>query len=88
MKEGCDIKLCQECGRSGSCSARCPNYTPPKAANYCSICKVGIYEGEQFIENYQAETAHYECFDGIRSLLEWLGYSIKTMEDFENERNY
>ena len=24
---------------------------------------------------------HYECFNGMRELLEWLGVEIKTMEE-------
>ncbi len=60
---------------------RCPNYIPPKASHYCSICDDGIYGGEEYIENDYGEYRHYDCFYGIRELLEWLGYEVKTMED-------
>lgn len=81
--------MCEIC-RKDSCDTRCPNYQEPKANRYCSICGYGIHEGEEYIENIDGEYAHFECFYGLRDLLEWLGYEIKTMEDFESyyERNY
>lgn len=60
---------------------RCPNYSPPKATHYCSSCGDGIYDGEEYIENLDGEYRHYECFHGMRDLLEWFGFDIKTMED-------
>ena len=72
--------MCEIC-RSYPCHPRCPNYIPPKASYHCSICQEGIYNGEEYIENDDGEYAHWECFDGMRDLLEWLGYEIKTMED-------
>lgn len=60
---------------------RCPNYIPPKASHYCSSCGDGIYDGEEYIVNLDCEYRHYECFDGMRDLLEWLGFDIKTMDD-------
>ena len=54
---------------------------PPKTSHYCSICQEGIYNGEEYIENDCGEYAHWECFCGMRDLLEWLGYEIKTMEE-------
>ena len=74
--------MCEIC-RQIPCHSRCPNYKPPKASHYCSICGEGIYEGEEYIENQDGECIHYECVQGIRQLLEWLGYEIKTMEDFD-----
>lgn len=53
----------------------------PKAKHYCSICDYGILDGEEYIKNDGDEYVHYECIHGIRQLLEWLGYEIKTMED-------
>lgn len=73
--------MCEIC-RKLPCDSRCPNYEPPKAS-YCSICNEGIYDGEDYIENMDGEYIHYECIQGIRQLLEWLGYEIKTMEDFD-----
>lgn len=60
---------------------------PPRTTYYCSICGEGIYSGEEYIVNDDNEYRHYDCFYGMRGLLEWLGYEIKTMEEFY-ERNY
>ena len=68
---------------SNPCIPRCPNYEPPKVSHYCSICDEGIYSGEEYIENQDGEYIHYECVQGIRQLLEWFGYEIKTMENFD-----
>ena len=53
----------------------------PKAKHYCSICGDGIYDGEEYIENDDGEYIHYGCIQGIRRLLDWLGYDVKVMED-------
>lgn len=76
LKVQCDI-----CGRTIGHDYRCPNYIPQKATHYCSYCGEGIYDGEEYIENQDDEYRHYDCFHGIRDLLEWLGYEVKTMED-------
>ena len=73
--------MCEIC-RQIPCHSRCPNYVPPKASHYCSICGDGIYDGEEYIENQDGEYIHYECVQGIRWLLNWLEYEVKTMEDF------
>lgn len=70
---------CDVCGRTGSHDSRCPNYCPPKADHYCSICDTGIYDGEKYIENQDGDRIHFDCVQGIRQLLEWLGYEIKTI---------
>lgn len=72
--------MCLIC-RNNPCHPRCPNYIFPKTTYYCSFCDNGIYEGEEYIENQDGEYRHYECFHGMRDLLEWLGYEIKTMEN-------
>ena len=33
------------------------------------------------MENLDGDHIHYECIQGIRWLLEWLGYDVKTMTD-------
>ena len=71
--------MCSIC-RQSPCYPRCPNYAPPKASHYCSSCGEGICDGEEYIENQDGECRHYECFHGIRDLLEWLGYEIKVMD--------
>lgn len=72
--------MCRTCLHE-KCPPACPNYTPPKSYYYCSVCGEGIYEGEEYIENDDGEYRHYECFQGMRDLLEWLGYDVKTMDD-------
>lgn len=69
--------ICKHC----PCVPKCPNYIPPIASIYCSSCEEGIYEGEEYIENFNGEYRHFECFTGMKDLLEWLGYRIKIMED-------
>lgn len=72
--------MCEYCHQS-KCPPRCPNYIPPKARHYCCICGEGIYDSEEYIKNDNGEFRHYDCFYGMRDLLEWLGYEIKTMEE-------
>lgn len=71
--------MCSICEQT-PCHCKCPNYVSPKAHRYCSICGEGIYDGEEYIENDSGDFRHFECFYGIRDLLEWLGYEIKAME--------
>lgn len=78
--------MCDIC-RQTPCNYHCPNYMPPKATQYCSICKGGIYDGEEYLENSNGCFAHYFCIDTVRDAVEWLGYKIKTMEEI-NERDY
>ena len=56
-------------------------YEQPIAKHYCSVCHQGIYDGEDYIQNNDGECRHYECFYGLRELLKWLGFEIKTMGD-------
>lgn len=72
--------MCSLCHKN-PCHNKCPNYIPLKAKHYCSVCGDGILDGEEYIENNDGEYRHYDCFYGMRDLLEWLGYEIKTMED-------
>lgn len=78
---------CEICGKTIGHDLRCPNYVPKKFIRRCSCCDHEIVEGEEYIENMDGEYRHYDCFHGIRDLLEWLGYEIMTMED-DYERNY
>ena len=73
--------MCDICGHI-PCVSRCPNYIAPKTSHYCHVCGEGIYDGEEYIKNDDGEYAHIDCFDGMRDLLEWLGYSVKTMDDY------
>jgi DNA-directed RNA polymerase subunit RPC12/RpoP len=78
---------CELCGRVNGHLPRCPLFSYKKAIYYCSTCGEGIYEGEEYITNDDDEHRHFDCFCGMRDLLEWLGYEIKTMED-TYEDNY
>lgn len=69
------------------CPTSCPNYIPQKSAYYCSTCGESILTGEEYIKNEDGEYRHIDCFCGMRDLLEWLGYEVKTMED-TYERDY
>jgi len=74
--------LCDICQHI-HCLPLCPNYTPPKASCYCSICGNGIFGGEDYIKNIDDEYAHYDCLFNLpcRAMIEWMGGEIRTMED-------
>lgn len=71
--------MCQYC-KQLICPVGCPNYEPPKPKRYCRICGGGIYAGEEYIENEDGEFIHYECINGVRDLVKWLGGEIKIMK--------
>lgn len=73
--------ICEYCRGEGYHHVRCPLYTPPKATHYCSVCKEGIYSGEEYIENDKGEYTHWECIDYSRDLVKFLGYNINIMEE-------
>lgn len=73
---------CEYCLQiTGDHDYHCPNFSPRKTGCYCSICGEEIIDGEEFLENIDGETIHFDCVQSIRSLLEWIGYEIKTMEE-------
>lgn len=72
--------MCDVCLQN-PCHSHCSNYVSLKTNYCCSICGEGIYGGEKYVVNDNNEYRHYDCFYGIRDLLEWLGYEIKTMEE-------
>lgn len=72
---------CEFCMRTSGHHVKCPNYAPTKTNKYCSICREGIFDGEEYVENELGDYRHYDCFNGMRDLLEWLGYKVKTMEE-------
>lgn len=80
------LKMCDVCLQN-PCHSCCPNYEPPKASRYCSVCGEGIYEGEEYITNDDNECRHSDCFYELRDLLEWLGSEIMTMEEYD-DRDY
>jgi hypothetical protein len=62
------------------CPVGCPNYELPRPKHHCRICGSGIYEGEEYIENEDGEFIHYECINGVRDLIKWLGGEIRVMK--------
>lgn len=77
-----DNMYCDVCGRTGGHLPGCPEYDyKSKASHYCSVCDQPILDGEEYIMNDDGDCRHYDCFIGMRDLLQWLGYDIKTMED-------
>ena len=69
---------CEYCRRDFAHDSRCPLAPEPKFDHYCSSCGVGIYEGEEYIENDDGEYIHYDC-PTTRELVEFLGYKVKTL---------
>lgn len=72
---------CEICGMIGGHHIQCPSYLPPASHYYCSICKEGIQNGEDYIV-VNGEYAHWECIDSLstRKLMSWLDISIQEME--------
>lgn len=70
---------CKRCFK-GCIHTQCPDYEPPKADHYCSICDEGIYDGEEYIVNDNGDYAHWECVSYGMDLVKWLGYEIKVMD--------
>ena len=64
---------CIYCNRIDGHHYRCPNYVPPKPKHYCSICKYGIQNGEEYIINSDDEYSHFECVDCAKSMAKFLG---------------
>lgn len=54
--------MCELCKRT-PCISGCPNYIPPKADNYCSVCNYGIYKGDIYVENVNGEYIHRDCLN-------------------------
>lgn len=72
---------CEYCHRIDGHHSSCPNYQPFKAKYHCDICGKGIQSGEEYITNDNGDCAHWECFNGIMDLAEFLNCEIKEMED-------
>ena len=72
---------CEYCYGIFGHDARCPYAPMRKTKYYCSICKEGIFNGEEYIVNDDDKYAHFECVDYGRDLAKFLGYEIREMED-------
>lgn len=77
MNRQCNCSHPINCGR-------CPDYSPTTTNHICSICKYGIYSGDNYVKNENGDLAHYECFDTVREALEFAGLSIKEMREDED----
>ena len=74
--------VCSYCRKiNGKHDSRCPLADEFKSKYYCSICKDGIFNGEEYVVNDDGYYAHFECVDIARDLAKFLGYEIKEMED-------
>nr|DAV83516.1 MAG TPA: zinc-ribbon domain protein [Caudoviricetes sp.] len=54
---------------------------PTTTNKKCSLCGEYINVSDEYVENYAGDFAHYECVGCSSSVLEWLGYEVRTMED-------
>lgn len=72
--------MCKDCNLT-VCSSRCPDYVPQKSFHYCVFCGESIVEGEEYIENFNGECRHHDCYYGIEELLQWAGCEIKILEE-------
>jgi hypothetical protein len=65
----------------------CPNYEPKGSGYYCSICKYEILVGEECLKDDNGDYAHFDCINDMstRKMLNWLGYPICRMRDYEDD---
>lgn len=70
-------EYCLEIG--GKHDSRCPSAPEQEFTHYCSICKEGIYDGEQYVENDDGEFAHLDC-SSVREMIKFLEYEVKIMK--------
>lgn len=73
--------MCEICGRTYGHDPRCPYYSPLKARIYCQICGDGIVAEDEYVNNPDGETVHFDCIPGVRWLLEWMGTDIEVMDE-------
>ena len=57
----------------------CPHYVG-KHLSHCEVCGEFIYEEEECLENDDNELVHLDCVQGMRWLINWLGYEVKEFE--------
>ena len=74
--------FCEFCKKeTGNHASGCPNADEQESLYSCYVCECGIHPGEKYIVNDDLETAHWECINHKRDLLEFLNYEINIMED-------
>ena len=65
--------MCEICKHS-PCVSGCPNYSPEKTSQKCDLCGEYICVGEEYVDNFEGDLAHFECLGCSDSDLNWLGY--------------
>lgn len=75
--------FCDYCHGYGYHKPGCPLNEPFETDYICSICGECIQKGDEYLENDDGEMAHWECINYGMRMLEFLGYTIKIMEDDE-----
>lgn len=71
---------CEYCLKSTGHAPGCPNYISPKSDLVCRSCEEPILPEEEYVENENGDVMHYECFDGLKDLLRFLGYEVKKFD--------
>ena len=74
--------MCELC-RKDPCVKGCPNYIekPLKSSHVCVLCENQIQIGEEYIKNEDNDYIHYDCIEGDKWLVNWLGFEVKEMEE-------
>ena len=77
--------MCSICWQM-PCHPRCPNAPEPKPVYECSVCKEGIYPGDEYFEAPDGPVC-YDCLDdmSVFELISLIGDEIKTAECEEME---
>lgn len=76
--------MCDIC-RFTPCRSGCSNAEPKSSGEACEFCGQDILIGEEYVKNIYGEFRHFDCYGGIKDLLDWLGFPVMVMEeDAEN----
>ena len=52
-----------------------------KSSHVCVLCENQIQIGEEYIKNEDNDYIHYDCIEGDKWLVNWLGFEVKEMEE-------
>lgn len=79
---------CDVCGLTGGFHrAGCPegHSSTEKSKYTCAECSENIYVDEEYVENENGDVMHYDCCYNLttRQLIEWLGFEIKRIKDYD-----
>lgn len=53
---------------------------PTTTNKKCSLCGEYINVGDEYVENYAGNFAHYECVGCDKHNLKWLGEDVQVMK--------